>query len=141
MKRKSTPGTLIIVVSLIIVTIGISEAGFEDRTFENQRLDLARKSENILIENGVCSSIKDCRNKKLIFISPAKSGINVKTYSISSKAALQQLTSQCAKAFLDANGAINITIEMFSISKDEELKRHFWQASHPSMTVEFKGDK
>jgi hypothetical protein len=142
MKRKLSKfiATLHIAI-LSSFVIGNATAGTEDRTFELQRLELVEKVERILINNKICQSKSDCQGKKLAFISPADSGINVKTYGFDNADALQQIITECARYFFESNGVMKITIEIFSVTKQVELNAHFWKAIRPTMNVQFKGEK
>ena len=129
-----------IVLFSFLVT-GNATAGNEDRTFERQRLELVEKVEKILINNKICQSKRDCQEKKLAFISPGKSGVNVKTYGFINPVAIQEIIAQCAHYFVESNGALQVDIEVFENTKEAALTEYFWRASKPVMNIHFKGGK
>lgn len=142
MKRKLSKFVVILhIATLSSFLIGNATAGTEDRTFERQRLELVEKVEKILINNKICQSKPDCQGKKLAFISPADSGINVKTYGFNKADALQQIITECARYFFESNGAMKITIEVFNATKEAELNSYFWQANKPTMNIQFMGER
>jgi hypothetical protein len=126
---------LCVVLLLAIYLNSLAVAG-ENRMHEESRLRLASEIESVLIEEGACKSKRECQEKQLLFVSPAKNGISVKTYSISNPGLLMKITDKCMKVFYFGNN-ISIYIENFSISKSEELKRLF-KSESPFNSIEFK---
>jgi len=114
-------------------------AGTEDRSFEKQRLDVAEKIEKILIADNICKSKTDCFSKKLVFATPKESGIGIQLYAPIGKASLLKILHECSNYFVASNIKMNIEVEMFDVTKDEELNLPIWQFTKPAATVRFSG--
>ena len=112
----------------------------EDRTFEKQRLELANKTQQILIDHEICSNVKDCQQKEPFFLSPIYSGISVQLYGVLSKQALSELFCAYSEAFISSGGKMRITLQVYSVTKEEDLVLPFWNKSIPVYQFELKGE-
>lgn len=126
---------LLLLVHILFTAASI--AGIEDRSFERQRLELVTKIERILIDGGICKDKADCQKKKLAYVSPAKSGINIQIYSTNNPTILQKITTECSGYFFEFDGAMSIDIEVFNFSKNEDVSRPFWRSRQSTMEVKF----
>ena len=107
----------------------------ENRGHESSRLKLAAEIEYILLADGVCKSKTDCQERKLYFVSPARNGISVKTYSINNLSSIKKITQKSMDFFYAED--MNIYIECFSVTKDNDLTSLFLSAK-PFLSIDFK---
>jgi|LZQO01.1.fsa_nt_gb hypothetical protein len=132
---------LFLVISMVILMPGKLFAGFEDRTYEVQRLELVRSINEIMVKGGLCSSDNDCNKKQLMFASPGRSGVDIGLYGVSDVAIVRSITDVCVAMFFRHSGAMSITIEVYQMSKAEDLRRPFWRSRSPYMEIKFEGAK
>lgn len=130
-------GCMLLFSFIHLLFTAASIAGIEDRSFERQRLELVSKIEKILIEGGVCKDKADCQKKKLVYVSPGKSGINIQIYSINYPVILKKIVAECSGYFFEFDGAMNIDIEVFGFNKDDDVSRAFWHSRKSNMEVKF----
>ena len=123
---------------MLLLTIFMT-ACVEDRSFEKQRLELANKTQQILIDQDICSSVKDCQQKQLFFLGPISSGISVQLFGVSNEKALSKLLCAYSEKFISSGGKMRITIKIYSATKEEDLVLPFWSKSIPIYQFELKG--
>lgn len=114
---------LSLIVLFMAAGMQVANSG-EDRSYEKERLSMIQKIENILIAGGICSTGNECSVKKIFFVSPATNGIAIATYGVNDKQVLRQILEVSALEFYSHN-KMQIKIEHFSFSKDEELNSFF----------------
>ena len=120
-------------ISLSMVLLN-ANAG-ENRAHESSRLKLVDEIDSILVDAGLCETKDLCSSKQLFFVSPARNGLGVITYSIKNPDILSKITQKCMEVFYSKN--IGIIIENYEISKQEELKK--WISTEvPFNEIEFK---
>ena len=132
--RRHATATILAFI-LIGQHIQMANSG-EDRSYEKERLLLAERIEKILIAGGACRSIKDCRERKLLFVSPAKKGLAISTYGVSDVDVLHQIAGEAAKVFY-TTGKISIEVEHFLFTKEDELKS-FFKLGKPFVTIKLE---
>lgn len=136
----STRSTLALLKTTIIAALLVHCAPHansgEDRSHENERLLLAENIEHLLIANGVCESVKTCRERQLLFVSPAKNGVAISTYGIDDPFVLKKILEESATLFY-ASKQISIEIEYFSFTKSDELKS-FFKAGKPFINIKME---
>ncbi len=108
----------------------------EDRSHENERLFLAKNIEHLLIVSGTCESVKNCRERQLLFVSPSKNGVAIATYGIDDSLILRKILEESATIFY-ASKHISIEIEHFAFTKHDELKSLF-KAGKPFINVKME---
>lgn len=108
----------------------------EDRSYETERLLLAEQIEQLLITRGVCQSLKDCRERKLFFVSPARKGLAIATYGVSDVDVLRQIDEDAIKLFYRTK-TLSIEIEHFLFTKEEALKS-FFKHGKPFVTIKLE---
>jgi hypothetical protein len=114
-------------------------AGNENRAFESQRLLIIERIESILIASGLCKSRADCQQKKLYFVSPATHGLNIKTYSVHEPEILARIVAESSVVYYEMQGVMEVSIENYSVTKQEELASGLFKIIRPVRKVEFKG--
>lgn len=127
--------TTILTFFLMIQPITMANSG-EDRSYEKERLLLVERIEKILINGGACQSIKDCRERKLLFVSPAKKGLAISTYGVSDTKVLSQISEEAIKVFYATN-KISIEVEHFLFTKEDEL-RSFFKPGKPFVVIKLE---
>ncbi len=128
---------LVTILPILLITQHTQMAlSGEDRSYENERLHLSERIIKILIDSGTCGSIKDCRERQLYFISPAKNGLGISTYSVTDVYVLRQISEAAISVFY-ANRKISIEIEHFSFSKEDEL-RSFFKRGKPFVRIKLE---
>ena len=121
------------IICSILISLNIN-AG-ENTEHNSSRLKLADEIDSILVDAGLCETKNLCSNKQLFFVSPARNGLGVITYSIKNPDILSKITQKCMEVFYSKN--IEIIIENYAISKQEELKK--WISTEvPFNEIEFK---
>lgn len=133
LRRHATATVLAFI--LIGQHIQMANSG-EDRSYEKERLLLAERIEKILITSRVCQSIKECRERKLLFVSPAKKGLAISTYGVNDVDVLHQIAEEAVKVFY-ATGKISIEVEHFLFTKEDELKL-FFNRGKPFVTIKLE---
>lgn len=144
MVRQTIKSQFLVRVKLIVAIFLLSSysiAGTEDRTFERQRLELAEKIKIILIADNICKSSADCTNRKLVFASPRDSGIGIQLFAPIGKSSLLKILHECSNYFINFDRKMNLEIEMFDITKEDELSRPIWQFTKPIAIIHFIGRK
>lgn len=131
----------LLVICLVLVVVSKVSAGFEDRRFEEQRIALVGSIQSILVETGVCVSVNECNKKKLLFVSPARSGVDVKLYGVNRPEVVEKIANECVTRFFELNREMWIVLEAYQGTKDEDLKISFWSSNKPYLVVKLKGDK
>lgn len=136
----STRSTLALLKTAIIAAILVHCAPHansgEDRSHENERLLLAEKIEHLLISSGACESVKTCRERQLLFVSPAKNGMAISTYGIDDPFILRKILEESATLFYTSR-QISIEIEHFAFTKSDELKS-FFKSGKPFINVKME---
>jgi len=132
---------LFLVISMVVLMPGKLFAGFEDRTYEVQRLELVHSINEVMVKGGLCSSNNDCNKKQLLFASPGRSGVNVDLYGVSDYAVLKDIAAICVEMFFRHSGEMSITLRAFEVSKTEDLKRPFWKSRKPYINIKLEGAK
>ncbi|KXK37408.1 MULTISPECIES: hypothetical protein [Nitrosomonas] len=120
---------------LMIQYIPMANSG-ENRAYEKERLLLAERIEKVLTTGGACSSLKDCRERKLLFVSPAKKGLAISTYSVNDNNILRQISEEVIKVFY-ATDKMSIEVEHFLFTKEDEL-RSFFKQGKPFVTIKLE---
>lgn len=133
-------GLIALSVICLLMFIANVHAG-EDRRFEEQRLAMAKSIKSILIEAGACVSDNDCNKKKLLFVGPGRSGIGIQLYGVNDHEVVEKITNECMMKFFELDSEMRITLKVYHITKDEDLKRPFWQPVEPKVVIEFKGSE
>ncbi|MCP5319287.1 MAG: hypothetical protein H7A12_00390 [Pseudomonadales bacterium] len=108
----------------------------EDRSHENERLLLAEKIEHLLIASGACESAKTCRERQLVFVSPATNGVAISTYGIDDPFILRKILEESA-IFFYTYKQISIEIEHFAFTKSDDLKS-FFKAGKPLINIKME---
>jgi hypothetical protein len=88
----------------------------------NQAQDLIKKIDPILIKRSICSDTNDCIKKEVLFIGWYSWGILVQTYGIKDGRVLSEVLDACTGFFFEHQSQIKLEVEIYTISKAEELK-------------------
>lgn len=133
--RKYTSVTILTFL-LMIQHIPMANSG-EDRSHEKERLLLAERIEKILIAGGACQSIKDCGERQLLFVSPAKKGLAIATYGVSDTDILRRISEEAIKVFY-ATDKMSIEVEHFTYTKEDDLRSLFFKPGKPFVTIKLE---
>jgi hypothetical protein len=96
----------------------------ENTAYEEQRLFMLERIEAILIDKNVCNSLRDCRERQFVFVSPGKKGIAIATYGITNKEVLLKICEEASRLFY-LNDFLSVEIEHFAFTKEAELRTFF----------------
>ncbi|MCK6434441.1 MAG: hypothetical protein L6Q68_15615 [Aquabacterium sp.] len=77
-----------------------AKAGFEDRAFDEQRVLAGDQMRQILHNYGACADVQDCRQKQLVFSSPAPGGFSIVVYHAIDSKAQRAAISACSDIFI-----------------------------------------
>lgn len=130
----------VVLFPVLLAAAGVAHAGFEDRTFEEFRLNFTKDAGAILINSNLCSSIGDCGRKKLIFTSPWPKGFSVQIYGVTDNDSLKKITNLCAEYFWHSKAHPNIFLSIYYNPKDHYLESPIWKSTKPNYTVTYKED-
>jgi hypothetical protein len=109
----------------------------EGRDFEDVRLDFAKNGEKILIKNGECKSIVECRKKQLMFVSPANNGISIQLWGGVGDKTVEEFSREALELFLKNEG-MNVELKIFSLERLSAAGKPFWVAVKPKILIDFK---
>jgi len=123
-------------IGFLFMFVSCAASAGENRLFESQRLDAVSEIENILIKHQLCLEKKECQKKQLLFVSPAKNGLSIKLYSVTSKNALLDISKIAANLFY-VSGVPNVSVDVFSVSKMDELSLSFFSKNPLVESISF----
>jgi len=106
---------------IFLVPLRISIAG-ENIKWHGAGLELTASIENVFLEYGVCESHNDCTKRNLVFFRSVDDGLDVSLYNIRDTSIIASVLGRCAK-ILAVQHIPSISIRVFRLSKQEELKR------------------
>lgn len=116
-------------------------AGFEDRRFDDIRIQLIKDIENLLISSGECSSIFECQKRQIIFASPKSGGVTIQLWGIKNTNTLQSIITRCLSSFLNTSEMEAISVEIYSIGKRDSLSLPFWKPAKPEIDIILRRNK
>ncbi|MCK6431569.1 MAG: hypothetical protein L6Q68_00855 [Aquabacterium sp.] len=91
-----------------------ANAGFEDRTYDEQRV-LAGDQMRLILQNfGVCGDVQDCRKKQLVFSSPTPGGFGIDVYSTTDDRIKKEIISACLEIFMSNPKVRRLDIGIFA---------------------------
>ncbi|MDR2925972.1 MAG: hypothetical protein LBU76_08535 [Azoarcus sp.] len=117
-----------------------SFAGFEDRTFEKERLQMGDEIEEIFIKYGICKEKrKVCEGKEEFFASPLSGGFYIATYGVTSMKIINEIISKVVELY-DKNRRIRIEMYCYSITKKDSMAK-FFGIDTPFLKLELKREQ
>jgi hypothetical protein len=137
-KKKSISYYFLLLTLYIFAIHPSALAGFEDRRFEDVRLKLAESIISSLVSSGECLDANDCQKKLILFASPRSGGVGIQIWGVNKKNITQSISSICASTFVDQPELEVISIDFYSIRKQDSLSLPFWKSVKPSVEVIFK---
>jgi hypothetical protein len=108
----------------------------EDDTYYRERLEMGDFIRKLLLDRDICKSIIDCQRKDYFSVSPYKSGISIRTYTITSKDVLMRITDEASTMFY-SHEKMNIVMESYSHTMEESMA-HLINGPDPFYVVEFR---
>ncbi len=108
----------------------------EDDTYYRERLEMGDFIRKLLLDRYICKSIIDCQRKDYFSVSPYKSGISIRTYTITSKDVLMRITDEASTMFY-SHEKMNIVMESYSNTMEESMA-HLINGPDPFYVVEFR---
>jgi hypothetical protein len=131
-----------LIIAMVIGTVQVkSYAGVENRQYEVQKNQLAIQIELSLVEQGHCRSSAECRARKLLTVNPGKVGLDVRIYSLKPGPLINSIIKLCLEMYLKNDQKMEIAINAYETSKEEELVLKFWQSSNPFFSATFVENK
>ena len=117
----------------------MAAAGFEDRTFERERLQIADEIGEILVNKGVCKGRRINCGGEIYFVGPMIGGIEITTYGILDMAIIREIVSKVMILF-EHNERIKIEMYCYEIAKQESVSR-FLNSKPAFLKLELKRSK
>lgn len=62
-------------------------------------------------------------------------------YGLSDMKVINEIVSACSKLFFEFGGKMNVSIDVFRVTKQEQLSMLFWQTITPYLVIEFRGEE
>ncbi len=118
-----------------------SIAGMGEGIYYKQRLEIVEKIKTILMTDKICKSEAECTTKKIVFAGPKASGVVIQLYEPIGKVSLPKILYECSNYFVNSNMKMNIDIEIFDVTKEEELNQPIWKFVRPGAVIHFIGKK
>lgn len=116
----------ILIRGLLPILYTHSIAG-ENRSFEQERLQLIRDFHSYLISTKACKDLKDCQQKQLLFVSPAQDGISIQIWNHPTSDPTEAEIKTALSTFNLNKKIKTISIDFFKVSKQQSLKEPFWK--------------
>lgn len=131
---------MVSIVFAITMVVALNADAAGNRKYENQRLELLERIKEVLVKHHLCDDKNDCSKKQLVFALPADWGIGVEVYGVHDSGALTEIANLCSAAFFSNGTEMSIRVQVFSITKEEETNRSFWNRPNP-IKIDFEGAK
>lgn len=129
-----------IFVFLISIVAVCAYAG-EDHSFDGYRSEAEVLLSKDLIGGGYCNSLQDCLSKQFIFYSPADYGFCMHSYGVSSNDTLGKMMQNLLVVSNKMPPGSSICFSANAETKQENLRRHFWDADNVFLTFKITRGK
>lgn len=116
-------------------------AGFEDRRFEEGRINLVNEIIIILIAHGICDSQIGCQKMQTVFVSPISGGVGVQIWGIERSEVIKKISARCADFFNDQKDMDLIHVDFYFNKKQESLNSPFWRIFKPAIVLKFRRNR
>ena len=90
-----------------------------DPFYHDQRSRLVNKSQQILINHGLCVNENDCRIKKFIFAGGSTGGIYLEVYGISNLSVIEEIIDASIDEYGRNNKKVGVSVEFYRGEHEE----------------------
>ena len=97
----------------------------EDYQFQGEWIAAAKQADNILIENHLCPTQRDCHDGEFLLGGPAAKGIYVEIYGIQNQEILSKISDVFIRLFEVHQNMPYLQITAYKFSKKEDLEAPF----------------
>lgn len=95
--------------------------GGEDRTFYKQYHRAIADANSLLVKQGLCADVQDCRRKNFLFIEGRRQGFAAMIYGINDQKILGQVVQIYTNTFTDHSGIKYMEINAYAFPKEKDF--------------------
>lgn len=81
--------------------------------FHPLAMDITKKSDEIFIQNKICSSFNECNKKELIFYDLDNAGVAFYIYGVKDVKSIEKIISYCVSKYFMENKKVNIEVNAY----------------------------
>lgn len=118
-----------------------ANAGFEDRTFDEQRVLAASQMRLILEHHGICNDAQDCRRRQLVFASPARGGFRIVIYHAIDSEVQRAVVSACGDIFMSNPRMQRLGLSIVGGSFEVGASPGLFKKHRAMLTVDFEREE